>query len=250
MKNQSPNLVAHSDYGPIIVNAFDETIGKSILTTGFWAHKDLDLIKKLCAKLLLNKSTITFYDVGANIGTHTLALSKTFGEKIKIRAFEAQSSVFNMLCGTLALNNIYNVYPHHLAVSDKDNQIIKMDLPDYTKKNNFGGFEVLPPQTSDNQSMSRSGKTELVKTVKLDSFEESVDFIKMDIEGMEHLAMQGATGVLENHRPYLFVEIIKTDKNQLFALLKKCNYRIYILEWDALCIPDELGIKVTGMNYI
>jgi hypothetical protein len=83
MKNQSPNLVAHSDYGPIIVNAFDVAIGKSILTAGFWAQKDLKLIKKLCANLLQKKNTITFYDVGANIGTHTLALSKTFGEKLK-----------------------------------------------------------------------------------------------------------------------------------------------------------------------
>jgi FkbM family methyltransferase len=206
--------------------------------------------KKLCANLLQKKNTITFYDVGANIGTHTLALSKTFGEKIKIRAFEAQSSVFNMLCGTLALNSIYNVYPHHLAVSDKDNQIIKMDPPDYTKKNNFGGFEVLPPKTSDNQSMRRSGKTELVKTVKLDSFEEPVDFIKMDIEGMEHLAMQGATGVLENHRPYLFVGIIKTDKEQLFDILTKNNYKIYIFDGDALCIPQEQGVKVIGVDCI
>jgi FkbM family methyltransferase len=158
--------------------------------------------------------------------------------------------VFNILCGTLALNNIYNVYPHHLAVSDEDNQIIKMDPPDYTKKNNFGGFEVLPPQTSDNQSMRRSGKTELVKMVKVDSFEEPVDFIKMDIEGMEHLAMQGATGVLENHRPYLFVEIIKTDKKQLFGILKKNNYNIYMLGGDALCIPQEQGVKVIGVDCI
>ena len=247
MKNRSPNLVAHSNYGPIIVNVFDIAIGQSILKNGFWAEKDIELIKKICSKLLQKKSPLTFYDVGANIGTHTLALSKTFGQQIKIRAFEAQSSVFHMLCGTMALNNISNVQPHQLAVSNENHQLIKIDLPDYTQSNNFGGFELIPPQTSDNQSMRRSGKSESVKTIRLDTFNEQVDFIKMDIEGMEHLALEGASKILKDHRPYMFIEIIKTQKEILFDILKHHHYRVYVLEGDVLCIPNESPLKMGGI---
>lgn len=250
MNKHSPNIVAYSDYGPIIVNTFDRFISQSIFKTGYWARKELELIKKICSLLLTTKDSITFYDVGSNIGTHSLALSKTFEDKIKIRAFEAQSSIFNMLCGTLALNNISNVHAHRLAVSNESNRTIHINLPDYTKINNLGGFEVLPPLKSDNQSMSRSGKTEPVQTIQLDSFSENVDFIKLDIEGMELLALQGAGRILKNSRPYLFVEIIKTDKDHLFALLKENNYRIFSLGSEVLCTPVESELKIAGLNQI
>jgi hypothetical protein len=37
---------------------------------------------------------------------------------------------------------------------------------------------------------------ETVKCVTLDSYGEDVDFVKMDIEGMEHLALAGAKNLL------------------------------------------------------
>ncbi len=250
MKNQSPNLVAHSNYGPIIINTFDVYIGHSVLKTGYWAEDDIELMKQLCSYLLKKKEKIIFYDVGANIGTHSLALAKVFGDKIKVRAFEAQSSIYNMLCGTIALNNLCNVHPHNLAVSETSGETIEIQLPDYTKANNFGGFEVKPPKNSDNHSMKRSGRVEIVQTVNLDSFNESVDFMKMDIEGMEHVAILGATNILKDHRPCLYIEVIKTDRIALLEVLKSNNYVIYAREDDVLCIPAEYDLHVSGLAQI
>jgi FkbM family methyltransferase len=246
--NKSPNLVAHSDYGPIIVNVFDIAIGQSILKKGFWADGDIELIKKICEQLLNYKKSLTFYDVGANIGTHTLAISKTFGDKVNIRAFEAQSSIFNMMCGTLALNNISNVKPHNFAVSNEDDKYLRFDLPDYNQNNNFGGFELLVPEKSDNQSMKRSGMSETIKTIRLDSFDEKVDFIKMDIEGMELLAIEGCVKILKYHRPCMFIEIIKTNKKKLYEILNENNYNIYLLKDDVLCMPKESRLKINGIT--
>ena len=250
MKNQSPILVANSNYGPIIINTFDMYIGHNILKTGYWAEDDIDLMKQLGSYLLKKKEKITFYDVGANIGTHSLALAKVFGDKIKVRAFEAQSSIYNMLCGTIALNNLSNVHPHNLAVSDSSSETIEIQLPDYTKVNNFGGFEVKPPKNSDNHSMKFSGRVETVRTVHLDSFNESVDFIKMDIEGMEHVAILGAVKILHDHRPCLYIEIIKTDRAILLEILKNNNYIIYSRKDDILCIPAEYDLHVSGLTQI
>lgn len=250
MKNQSPVLVAYSNYGPIIINTFDMYIGHSILRTGYWAEDDIDVMKQLCSYLLKKKPNITFYDVGANIGTHSLALAKVFGDKIKVRSFEAQSSIYNMLCGTVALNNLSNVRPHNLAVSDSSGETIEIQLPDYTKVNNFGGFEVKPPKNSDNHSMKFSGRSEVVQTVHLDSFNESVDVIKMDIEGMEHVAILGAINILKDHRPCLYIEIIKTDKIALLEVLKDNNYVMYSRKDDILCIPAEYDLHVAGLRLI
>jgi FkbM family methyltransferase len=250
MKNQSPNLVAHSNYGPIIINAFDVYIGQSVLKTGYWAEGDIELMKQLCSYLLKKKESITFYDVGANIGTHSLALAKVFGDKIKVRAFEAQSTIYYMLCGTIALNSLSNIHPHNLAVSDSSNETIKIQLPDYTKANNFGGFEIKPPRNSDNHSMKLSGRVEIVQTVHLDYFNEPVDFIKMDIEGMEHVAILGAIKILNDHRPCLYIEIVKTDRIALLEILKNNNYIIYSRQDDVLCIPIEYDLHVSGLTPI
>jgi hypothetical protein len=80
-----------------------------------------------------------------------------------------------MLCGTIALNGLSNVYCHHLAVSDGDVDKIKIPLPSYTEINNFGGLELMPPVRSDNQSMVVNDYEE-VTTTTLDRFDEMVDF--------------------------------------------------------------------------
>lgn len=189
MKN--PNSLISSDYGPIIINVNDSVIGKHISMNGYWASDDIEIIKQLINFLLSKKESIVFYDVGANIGTHTLAIGKTFKDKVKIRAFEAQRQIFNMLCGTVSLNGLNNVFCHNLAVNDGTQKKIDIPLLDYNEPNNFGALELIPPIRSDNQSVSIINY-EAVEAITLDEFNESVDFIKMDIEGMEDKAFIGS----------------------------------------------------------
>ena len=84
----NPNALINSNYGPIIININDSVIGRSICQSGYWANDDIELIKTLINFLLNKKESIVFYDVGANIGTHSLALGKTYKNKIKIFSFE------------------------------------------------------------------------------------------------------------------------------------------------------------------
>jgi hypothetical protein len=68
----------------MIINANDQYIGRSIEVYGAWAQDDIDLIKSLIDLLLAKKEKVVFYDVGANIGTHTVALAKIFGNRISV----------------------------------------------------------------------------------------------------------------------------------------------------------------------
>ena len=245
----SPNIVAYSQDGPIIININDQIIGQSILKTGGWERQEINLIIRIIENQFKNKEQLMFYDVGANIGTHSLALAKHFGPKIKIRAFEAQRPILNMLNGTLALNGILSVVTHNVAVSDKGSETIQIKLPDYTARNNFGGLELMSPQISDNQSMTLS-KTEDVKTLILDDFDEPVDFIKMDIEGMEDRALKGATALFKKYNPVAFIEILKTDRLFIFDFFRSRSYQGFEIGGNLLALPENVQIKFNGARQL
>ena len=248
MKN-NPNVIVSSDYGSIIVNVHDSAIGKHIIDLGYWAIDDVNLIKELISIQLENLDTISFYDVGSNIGTHSLAVSKTFGDKITIRAFEAQRQIYNMMCGTMAINNITNVRCHLNAISAIANEEIKIHLPDYNQNNNFGSLELVPPIKSDNHGLIKSN-FELIKTTTIDSFEERVDFIKMDIEGMEDKALLGGVNTIEQYRPIVFIEIIKSDSPFIQDFFKNRNYHGFRKGYDLIAIPIEYKLDLPRISRI
>jgi len=244
MKN--PNVIVCSDYGSIIVNANDSGVGRTIIESGYYATIDIELIKQLLNFLYLRKDKLVLYDVGANIGTHVLALAKTYGEKLSIRAFEAQRFIFYMTCGTVAINGLQNVHCYNLAVSNENGKYIDLMLPDYSKENNFGSFELVPPIKSDNQNMVKNSN-ETIGTVTLDSFNESVDFIKMDVEGMEDKALEGAERVIRNSRPICFIETLKSDFGFLVNYFHSKNYCGFQKGDDLIAIPLEFAIQIEGL---
>lgn len=237
------NKIVNSIYGPMIINSKDLAIGRGIETAGYWALHDIELLKNICSVILESKSTVVFYDVGANIGTHSVPLAKEFGDKIQVRAFEAQRQVYYMLCGNIAVNGLRNVHCHHVAAGDQ-NTTMDIQLPDYSVDNNFGGLELMPPQFSDNQNMIKNA-SETVGVIKLDNFDETVDIIKLDVEGMEHLVVQGAATLITRGLPVCLVEVFKTDKDAVSQFFKNLNYRAYeIREGDWLFVHEDSDIFI------
>lgn len=247
MKN--PNAIISSDYGPIIINVNDSVIGKHIGKHGYWAIDDLGLIRQLVEMQLQKFGQVTFYDVGANIGTHTLAMVKTFAGKIKLRAFEAQRQIYNMLCGTMALNGIGHAFCHNNAVSAVSGETLEIGLLDYHSANNFGALELMAPQRSDQQAVVKTS-TEQVKTVNLDSFKERVDFIKIDIEGMEDQALRGATQAIDAHRPICFIEVHKTDTDFVMNYFRGRNYAGFLRGIDLIAIPFDYQMQVNNAQRV
>lgn len=245
----SPQIVANSKFGPIICNVNDQFITRSIINTGYFSEAEIKLIAQLIKVKCADEREFVFYDVGSNIGTHSLAIARMFGQRVHVRAFEAQRNVYNMLCGTIALNNLSSqVRCHHNAVSHTTGDTLEIRLPDYSKVNNFGGFEVMPPKRSDNQNMSRSGLVDHVPTVTIDSFNEAVDILKMDIEGMEHLAIQGAQKTIERSRPVCCIEILKTDTDVVYSFFKTREYNGFVHGKDAYFLPRELQVSLQNMK--
>lgn len=227
----------------MIINGNDRWIGPSIEQFGAWAADDIELIASILDILLKEKDRVTFYDVGANIGTHTVALARRFGTRIAVRAFEAQRQMFYVLCGNVAINGLDNVHCHHCAVTDGTVTSMDILLPDYNKINNFGGLELMDAVNSDNSSMSKN-LVEKVSCVILDGHDESVDFIKLDVEGMELRALQGARHIIQTSRPICFVEVLKSDIATIQDFFKQYSYILYRYKNDDwIFVPKEKDVE-------
>lgn len=242
---QNPNVVISSDHGSIIINVND-AIGRYITHHGYWAKDDIALMQQIIGQRLAKKQQVRVYDVGANIGAHTLSLAKFAPDRVEVRSFEAQRQIYYMLCGNVALNGLRNVHCHHVAVSDKSGDSIEIELPDYNQPGNFGGLELIAPVRSDNGNMVKTSKERLA-TVCLDSYDEPVDFIKMDIEGMEDKALAGAVNLFRKHRPACFLEVIKTDYEAVLRFFHGLEYVGFLNNTgDLIALPMEDGIAINN----
>lgn len=238
------NKLVTSHYGPMIINANDRYIGASIQHFGAWAADDIETIKSIIDILLDEKSSVTMYDVGANIGTHAVALARHFGPRISVRAFEAQRQVYYTLCGNVALNGLDNVFCEHAAVSDGTVDRLDIQLPDYNQPNNFGGFEVIPAVNSDNAEMQKT-QTETINCTTIDNYNETVDFVKLDVEGMEIQVLHGAKNILERSRPICFVEVLKSDKLTIHRFFHDLDYIAYRYKNDDwIFVPADSDVEL------
>ena len=132
----------------------------------------------------------TVLDVGANIGM-TAAIMSGVVHAGNIFAFEPGPKVFGELQANCHRNNLTNVHPHQLAISDKPGMVNFAEDSAYGHLATDGAIAV-QANTLDN----------LVRTLGLTA----VDFIKIDVEGHEWPVLRGATEVLALHKPLVYLE--------------------------------------------
>lgn len=123
-------------------------------------------------------------DVGAGVGSETIPFSRWVGPSGKVIAVEAHPATFATLQRTCQLNGVTNVELVHGAVMDSDRPVMISDLPtEVSFENRIGAEGVEVPALT---------LTDLVRRYNLDR----IDFLKMNIEGAELPALQGASAVL------------------------------------------------------
>ncbi len=251
------NELTKAKHGYTLYNKNDKYIGRSIELYGEFSELELVLFNQIC------KQNAVVIEVGANIGTHTMALAKLVGANGRIYAFEPQRIIFQTLCANMALNSITNVEAFQVAVSNEEGSLLIPEF-NYDKENNFGGIEL---------DKFQHGRK--VPKVKLDDFLEleRLDFMKIDVEGMEQSVIEGAALMIERFKPILYVENDRVEKSEnLIDSIKNLGYNIYmhnprlfnpdnfaknsenifgnIVSKNILCIHQDSPIKVDGFKAI
>jgi len=176
------------------------------------------------------KEGMIVLDVGANEGYYTLLASKCVGPGGRVIGFEPSSRERRRLRMNLWMNRCTNVQVEGLAMGSVEGQ---MNLH-VVESAETGCNSLRPPDIK--------GKTRAfqVAVATLDQFLrrkeiQRIDFMKMDIEGAELSALQGATRLLRTlPRPLLLIEVfeIRTrpwgySSRDIVTLLSEAGYLLY-----------------------
>jgi FkbM family methyltransferase len=134
-------------------------------------------------------------DVGAHVGHWTLRLASKASRVVAVEANPATAATLQL---HLALNDITNVTVVQLAAWDKQ---ARLRLHDPNDQIEGGSTRVLAAENGDGT----------VPAGRLDQLPELIgigrlDLVKLDVEGADLHALRGMAGLLERHRPVLFIE--------------------------------------------
>lgn len=179
------------------------------------------------------KEGMIVLDIGANIGAHTLSLSKIAGKNGVIYAFEPTQYAFDKLQKNIGLNSDLNIKSYRVALSD-----FKEDDREITYRSSW---------KTDGSFVDASCK---VNFIKLDDFISennisSVDLIKIDVDGNEFGVLNGGLKMLKKNHPQLIMELVgvhlQNDNTNPYKLLEVLGYKfINIDNGDSYSSSSEL----------
>ena len=249
--------LVNARHGQFLVNPLDTYIGKAIDVYGEYCEIEWLLLEQV---LFNGKDAV---EVGANIGTHTVAIANKLAKMgRRLLAIEPQPVVFQNMCANVALNGLLNVLTENCACSGKSGKLA-FQAPDYRHENNSGGV-----------SMSDEGEgNQTIRAIPLDDLippDFDVGLIKIDVEGFEQKVLEGATKTLARFRPTIYVE---NDRLEMSKGLIECLWGIeYNLWWhtptlfnpnnffgvsediysnlasfNMLAFPKEISIETNGL---
>lgn len=233
-------LVNRNDYR-LLEGGGGYGVGYQLLNTSAFDQNEVDLaLHLLAARRAHFGDGVVAIDCGANIGVHTVEWAKFMHNWGQVIAFEAQERIFYALAGNITLNNCFNAQAVWAAVG-AENGSIQVPCPNYLIPSSFGSLEIRKTDRTEfiGQEIDYSQQTQPVRMVKIDAVNlPRLDFLKIDIEGMEIEALQGARETIEKHRPQLLVEKIKSNEHELLSFLEQFGYRFFPSGINILAIHE------------
>lgn len=242
-------VLAATDHGTMIVNRNDQRmespvagigVGYQLLNRSSFDPGEVGLALEILAQRRRDFGDgVVALDCGANIGVHAVEWARAMHGWGEVIAIEAQERVFYALAGNIALNNCLNARALHAAVGAADGRI-RVPVPDYNLPGSFGSLEIRRREGTEfigqlvDYAPDAGADTRLLA---LDSLALArCDFLKLDVEGMEIEALDGAARTLERCRPAVLVEAIKCDQDALGARLTARGYKLFRVGINILAI--------------
>ncbi len=180
----------------------------------------------------LLSSGMTVIDMGANEGLYTLFAAKRIGDSGIVLAFEPSLREFQRLQDNLALNpEITNIQTFQVALSNTSGtQVLKVAADDHSGQNTLGDFAYEGIACLSSETVTVRRLDEVLEELAV----QSVDVIKIDVEGAEQLVFEGARKTLERDRPLILFELVdralqkqSSSTNELLSYLRELGYEIF-----------------------
>lgn len=191
----------------------------------------------------------TFYDIGANIGWHSLNLSAHYREAT-FHCFEPIPGTYQHLGENIQLNGFSNIHTYNVALSDRNGQ------------QNFYFYQACSGNASAVNLTDRPDVSAIeCRQMRLDDFSNEAqlpppEFIKCDVEGAELMVFKGALNTLEKDTPIVMAEILRKwskkydyNPNEIFRLFLDNGYRAFTTDGYFLIPFSEMTEETVETNF-
>ena len=209
----------------------EECISKAIFEHGEWEPVNLMLAQILCEGI--EKPLVL--DIGANLGAFSVPLAqKLLPNGGLVYAFEPQRVVFYQLCANIFLNRLDCCLAYNWGIGDQEGEL---ELPDNNyDSSNLGAYSLVKEyqEFMNLQQPSAEALKHKVPIRTLDSFKfpRKVNFIKIDVEGMEIQVLKGAAKLLkDSDYPPIILEIwgchwFQEQRKELIDYIEVLGYEL------------------------
>jgi FkbM family methyltransferase len=174
-------IEAQTVAGYLYLPAEDDYITPTLVEDGEWEPGETAIVR---ARL---RPGDTFVDIGAHVGYFSCLAGRLVGPRGLVLAFEPHPRNYELLLANLWRNGLSNVVAFPWAI---------VDVPGFaelfTEEGNTGGYLLYEPPGAEQAPVR-------VRTAALDKLEAirpPLDFVKVDTQGADDLAVRGMTNLI------------------------------------------------------
>jgi FkbM family methyltransferase len=219
MRRLGPSLA------PVVVHTRDgfrmwadpsEWIGQYVFATGRYEDATVAVMQRTLSP------GDAVVDVGANVGYLTLVAARQVGPTGTVTAFEPLPQAREWLIRNVKLNGFENVVVRGEAVCDREGTTALSVGP----RHHTSTSSIVP--------VVSSGQSVAVQCVRLDDVIDghaNLRLLKVDVEGAEHLVLEGGRSTLSRQAPTILIEL---NSEAPIDLLRQLGYEGQTLEGHPL----------------
>ena len=189
----------------------------------------------------------TMLDIGANIGWYSLMVSKLNTAAI-IHAFEPIPVTFQRLIENININEVVNVYAHPYGLSSQSGS-----FPFYFYPEGSGNASLQNLANRSDAHVLECRLNTLSSVVTDLVVNQSIDFVKCDVEGNELSVLQGGLSVIDEHKPIILLELLRKwsarfgyHPNEVIDLLGNHGYVSYVCDAGGSLVPTPQITEATA----
>lgn len=245
-------ILASTRHGPMIFSRLDYRmvapnrgfgLGFQLLEKGAYDPEEVENVKRvLRLRRQHHGDGVVALDCGANVGVHSVEWAKCMEGWGEVIAVEPQERIYYALAGNIALNNCFNARALHAAVGDTVGEL-SIPVPNYFTPSSFGSLELKAREKTEfiGQPIDyAAGPKQAVRLLTIDSLAlKRLDFLKLDVEGMELEPLAGARETVQQCAPAILIEVIKSDRAELQKRLQGWSYDAFPKGINVLAVRHD-----------
>ena len=215
---KTPDYAFSKDfYGLKYKGNLNNNIDANVFFYGAFEKPLLFFLRDTLNALITETPKAIFMDIGANVGHHSIFLSKFASQ---VLAFEPYPKVNMQFKQQIAHNNISNIQIFETGLSDR-----RETLNYYAPTGNnegIGSFD----ESSIGKGNTSYGKLELQEgdqVIESDSWKD-IKLIKIDVEGFEKKVIKGLSRTIEEERPVIVCEITYGQQLSFVSIEELVSY--------------------------